>query len=127
VYSGNDLVIVGNQRNLFSLEHFRAKPQGLFWKAYYYLAKWFVSQAEGEPDDCTESCWEEQFKGSTDSKPNGPMSVGMDFSFIGFEHVYGIPSHADSFSLKNTKGSSDPYRLYNVDIFEYELYNPMSL
>lgn len=55
------------------------------------------------------------------------MSVGMDFTFIGFEHVYGIPEHADSLSLKNTKGSTDPYRLYNVDIFEYETYNPMSL
>lgn len=128
VYSGNDLVMVGNQRGLFNFEHYRAKPQGLFWRSFYYLAKWFVSNAEGETDEsCTESCWEESFKGSTDSKPHGPMSVGMDFTFVGFDHVYGIPSHADSFSLKNTKGSTDPYRLYNVDIFEYELYNPMSL
>ena len=128
VYSGNDLVIVGNQQGLFNFEHNRAKPQGLLKKAFYYLAKWFVSKAESETDEsCTESCWEENFKGNTDSKPNGPMSVGMDFTFVGFKHVYGIPSHADSFSLKNTKGTSDPYRLYNVDIFEYELYNPMSL
>jgi alpha 1,3-glucosidase len=33
----------------------------------------------------------------------GPMSVGMDFAFPGFEHVYGIPEHADSFALKSTK------------------------
>ncbi len=127
VFSGDDLVMVANQRGLFNFEQFRVKPQGLFRKVFRNLAKWFISQAEGEPDDCTESCWEEQFKGSSDSKPNGPMSVGMDVSFIGFEHVYGIPSHADSFSLKNTKGTSDPYRLYNVDIFEYDVYNPMSL
>ena len=29
------------------------------------------------------------------------------------EHVYGIPQHADTFSLKDTTGS-DPYRLYNL-------------
>jgi alpha 1,3-glucosidase len=23
--------------------------------------------------------------------------------------------------------SGDPYRLYNLDVFEYELYNPMAL
>lgn len=72
-------------------------------------------------------CWEETFKGSTDSKPNGPMSLGMDVTFIGFEHVYGIPEHADSFSLKDTKGTMDPYRLFNSDVFEYDLYSPMTL
>lgn len=46
---------------------------------------------------------------------------------VGIEHVYGIPEHADSFSLKNTKGATDPYRLYNLDVFEYELQNPMAL
>ena len=45
---------------------------------------------------------------------------------IGVEHVYGIPQHADTFSLKDTSGS-DPYRLYNLDVFEYELWNPMAL
>ena len=25
------------------------------------------------------------------------------------------------------RGSTDPYRLYNLDVFEYELYNPMAL
>ena len=29
------------------------------------------------------------------------------------EHVYGIPQHADTFSLKDTTGT-DPYRLYNL-------------
>jgi mannosyl-oligosaccharide alpha-1,3-glucosidase len=70
--------------------------------------------------------WEETFKSHVDSKPNGPESIGMDISFNDFQHVYGIPQHADSFSLKSTT-SSDPYRLYNLDVFEYELYNPMAL
>ena len=33
----------------------------------------------------------------------GPASVGMDFSFVGFRHVYGIPEHADVFPLRTTK------------------------
>lgn len=47
--------------------------------------------------------WEETFKSHTDSKPYGPTSVGVDISFPGSKHVYGIPEHADSFALKQTK------------------------
>jgi len=53
--------------------------------------------------------------------------VGIDVSFPGVEHVYGIPEHASTLSLKQTKGDTDPYRLYNLDVFEYELDNPMAL
>uniref|UniRef100_A0A671KTP8 Neutral alpha-glucosidase AB n=1 Tax=Sinocyclocheilus anshuiensis TaxID=1608454 RepID=A0A671KTP8_9TELE len=70
--------------------------------------------------------WEETFKSHTDSKPNGPSSISLDFSLPGVEHVYGIPEHADTLKLKNTDGS-DPYRLYNLDVFQYELHNPMAL
>uniref|UniRef100_F7FGD1 Neutral alpha-glucosidase AB n=1 Tax=Macaca mulatta TaxID=9544 RepID=F7FGD1_MACMU len=59
-------------------------------------------------------------------KPYGPMSVGLDFSLPGMEHVYGIPEHADNLRLKVTEGG-EPYRLYNLDVFQYELYNPMAL
>lgn len=55
------------------------------------------------------------------------MSIGMDFTFIGFDHCYGIPEHADSFALRDTKGQTDPYRLFNTDVFEYELNSPMAL
>ncbi|KAF9915500.1 hypothetical protein BX616_006019 [Lobosporangium transversale] len=78
-----------------------------------------------------ENLWEETFKGSTDSKPRGPESFGLDITFSGIQHVYGVPEHASSLSLKPTKGAgaaySDPYRLYNLDVFEYELDNPMAL
>lgn len=33
----------------------------------------------------------------------GPSSIGLDISYNGFEHVYGIPEHADTFALKSTK------------------------
>uniref|UniRef100_A0A672N397 Neutral alpha-glucosidase AB n=1 Tax=Sinocyclocheilus grahami TaxID=75366 RepID=A0A672N397_SINGR len=56
----------------------------------------------------------------------GPTSISLDFSLPGVEHVYGIPEHADDLKLKTTDGG-DPYRLYNLDVFQYELYNPMAL
>ena len=93
--------------------------------------------------------WEETFKSHTDSKPYGPTSVGVDISFPGSRFVYGIPEHADDFALKVTKlvwtrqwnwkwmihccnyfpqtRGMDPYRLYNTDVFEYELSSPMAL
>ena len=55
--------------------------------------------------------WEETFGGNTDSKPKGPESVGLDIIFPGYEHVYGIPGHASSLSLKQTRyeyGYSNP-------------------
>ena len=54
-------------------------------------------QEEEEPD-----MWEETFKSHTDSKPNGPESVGLDISFHDFQHVYGIPQHGDRFTLRST-------------------------
>uniref|UniRef100_A0A8C9ZHF2 Glucosidase II alpha subunit n=1 Tax=Sander lucioperca TaxID=283035 RepID=A0A8C9ZHF2_SANLU len=55
-----------------------------------------------------------------------PSAVSLDFSLPGVEHVYGIPEHADTLRLKTTD-NGDPYRLYNLDVFQYELYNPMAL
>ena len=40
--------------------------------------------------------------------------------------LFGIPEHADSFALKSTVGG-EPYRLYNLDVFEYELDSTMAL
>ena len=54
------------------------------------------------------------------------LAAAVDLAFPGFQHVFGLPQHADTFSLKDT-GSTDPYRLYNLDVFEYELWNPMAL
>lgn len=56
----------------------------------------------------------------------------------GTEHLYGIPEHATAMSLKPTvtpsEGDdrslprySEPYRLYTLDVFEYELDSPAAL
>ncbi|KAI1746079.1 glycoside hydrolase family 31 protein [Xylaria scruposa] len=75
--------------------------------------------------------WDETFGGNTDSKPRGPESVALDITFFGYDHVYGIPEHAGPLSLKETRGGdgayTEPYRLYNSDVFEYVLDSPMTL
>ncbi|TDH70954.1 hypothetical protein CCR75_005289 [Bremia lactucae] len=91
--------------------------------------------------DQTAEGWEESFDGHTDKKKFGPSSIGLDVTFHGSAEaprsLYGIPEHATDFGLKDTIESSedgeaytvvtDPYRLYNLDVFEYELDNPMAL
>jgi mannosyl-oligosaccharide alpha-1,3-glucosidase len=82
-----------------------------------------------QPD--TEGLWEEKFNEFTDTKPYGPMSVGMDISFPSSSFLYGLPEHASSTKLLSTVGANshykEPYRLYNLDVFEYELDETMAL
>lgn len=114
LYSGNSLVISGNAQGLLRFEHQQVKQE---------------PRPEGEAADmATEDpgAWEENFKSHQDSKPYGPMAVGMDITFVGAEQAYGLPEHADNLPLKSTK-KGDPYRLYNLDVFEYELHNNMAL
>ncbi|WKY09445.1 hypothetical protein Q1695_002089 [Nippostrongylus brasiliensis] len=102
----SDLIAQVNRDGKLKVEEYRLKEDG---KEY--------------PEDF----WEETFKSFTDSKPFGSSSVGVDVSFVGFAHAYGLPEHADSFALRTTTGNTDPFRLYNLDVFEYELNNPMAL
>ncbi|EPE02720.1 glycoside hydrolase family 31 protein [Ophiostoma piceae UAMH 11346] len=109
-----------NDRGLFNMDHWRAKVEPKEGDA---------TDAAANEDDGT--LWEETFGGNTDTKPRGPESVGLDISFVGYDHVYGIPSHTGPLSLKETRGGdgkySEPYRLYNLDVFEYILDSPMTL
>jgi alpha 1,3-glucosidase len=77
--------------------------------------------------DADDGKWEERWGGHVDSKPFGPQGVSVDVSFRA-EVLYGIPEHATSMALKNTKSEyQEPYRLYNLDVFEYELDVTMAL
>lgn len=77
----------------------------------------------------------ESHGGHADPMIRGRMSVGVDFAFPFAQHVYGIPEHASSLALPTTLLSSagipphykEPYRLYNLDVFEYEIDEPMAL
>uniref|UniRef100_A0A8C4WV05 Neutral alpha-glucosidase AB n=1 Tax=Eptatretus burgeri TaxID=7764 RepID=A0A8C4WV05_EPTBU len=146
VLSGGELVTSVNARGLLLFEHSRTRgntgkeetaseektqdesPEGEE-KAHEEEPDLGTDEKENQEEmteEEEEGTWEESFKSHHDSKPYGPMSVGLDFSLPGFEDVYGIPEHADSFRLRTTS-SGDPYRLYNLDVFQYELENPMAL
>ncbi|KAJ1352135.1 hypothetical protein KIN20_008335 [Parelaphostrongylus tenuis] len=53
-------------------------------------------------------------------------SVGLDIALVDMQFAFGLPEHAESFALRDTK-NYEPYRLYNLDVFEYELNSPMAL
>uniref|UniRef100_A0A671RDG0 Neutral alpha-glucosidase AB-like n=1 Tax=Sinocyclocheilus anshuiensis TaxID=1608454 RepID=A0A671RDG0_9TELE len=112
IVEGPQVLMSLNSRGLLAFEHLRSEQ---------VTGQENIKEEEDKP-----GMWEETFKSHTDSKPNGPSSISLDFSLPGVEHVYGIPEHADTLKLKNTDGS-DPYRLYNLDVFQYELHNPMAL
>ncbi|XP_018115471.1 neutral alpha-glucosidase AB isoform X1 [Xenopus laevis] len=157
ILSGQDLVLSVNSRGLLHFEHLRERKDTLSAKVssavgnmWHKVKTLFTSDSEkkdvpAETDEANPEevesvkeeenkmpevdepgMWDETFKTHTDSKPNGPSSVGLDFSLPGFENVYGIPEHADNLKLRTTEGT-DPYRLYNLDVFQYELYNTMAL
>uniref|UniRef100_A0AAR2K668 Glycoside hydrolase family 31 N-terminal domain-containing protein n=1 Tax=Pygocentrus nattereri TaxID=42514 RepID=A0AAR2K668_PYGNA len=124
IMEGPEVLLSLNSRGLFTLFcHLFSLFPLMHQSCHLYLCQ----QAEdGGKDKEEDGLWEETFKTHTDSKPNGPTSISLDFSLPGVEHVYGIPEHADNLKLKTTDGG-EPYRLYNLDVFQYELYNPMAL
>ncbi|KAJ7800000.1 glycoside hydrolase family 31 protein [Mycena olivaceomarginata] len=141
--------VVLNGRGLLHMEHFRNKkveetkteeaapaPE----EGAEDAAEQVVFQAEAEPEvnprawfegETEDDWWEERFSTWTDSKPKGPESLSIDISFPSHGTIYGIPQHATRLALPTTAGDSptftDPYRLYNADVFEYLASSPMSL
>ena len=75
--------------------------------------------------------WEETFRSHTDRRPYGPQSISFDVSFYGADFVYGIPERATTLALRPTRGpnveESEPYRLFNLDVFEYIHDSPFGL
>lgn len=120
-YQGETLTTSVNSKGLMNFEHLRKKPE----------AQPDQEGVDGEenkidPPEDDPGAWEENFKGHHDSKPNGPSAIALDFTFHQANILFGIPEHADSFALKTTT-SGEPYRLYNLDVFEYELKSTMAL
>ena len=157
MYHDGNLQIVANERNLLHYEYSRTRSEGqgrvltdadrhqgkevadygedglaIYTDGTKEEKKEIISDAS---EHAQEEDWEEMFNGHADSKPRGPMSVGIDFAFPFAQNVYGIPEHTSPLSLPTTTiGSAgispkynEPYRLYNLDVFEYELDNTMAL
>ncbi|KAI2793897.1 Glucosidase 2 subunit alpha [Penicillium oxalicum] len=135
VYGPNDSFEAIIRHSPFEVEFLRdGQPQiQLNKQGYFNVEHWRpkLDDKERESGEDESTWWEESFGSNTDSKPRGPESVGLDIVFPGFNHVYGIPEHADSLSLRETRGGpgnhENPYRMYNSDVFEYELDSPMTL
>lgn len=135
------LEMVLNERNFLNVEHWRPKSVKSEQQPKEGDAVDEQKTTEDEGEEEEEGMWEETFNGKKDSKPRGiffainliegPESIGLDITFVDYDHVYGIPEHASTFSLKSTTGGdgeySEPYRLYNLDVFEYDLDSPSSL
>ena len=107
-----------NERSLLNFDRYRTRDTVLPHSGYKVVDSTGVSGGKG--------VWEDRWNGFTDKNPRGPSSVGIDFTFANTGDVYGIPEHADSLSLKDTI-DKEPYRLYNLDVFEYELNERMAL
>lgn len=121
-YRNGELQVVLNERGLLNYEHWRPKPTGEGDDAKDPQ----ISALELE-----DGLWEDSFDSKTDKKSKGPEAVALDVTFVNYKNVYGIPEHADKLSLRETRGGpgnhEQPYRLFNVDIFEYETNSPMAM
>lgn len=103
----NDVEVVVNEHSFLNVEHYRTENENAS-----------NLNLDLELDfDMFQDSFEDSKK---DSLPFGPESIAVDIDFPGYKQVHGIPEHADSLALKSTVGTPWPYRLYNVDIFEYE-------
>lgn len=106
VFHGGHLSLIINERALLNIEHYRKKEDN-----YCNLL----------PEESSFNMFGDNFEYSRkDTIPFGPESVALDFSFKDYQNAYGIPEHADSLRLRDTS-ERDPYRLFNVDVFEYNL------
>lgn len=86
--------VMFNERGFMNMEHWRPKIEKEVKEGEE------SSQEVGEDES---TWWDESFGGNTDSKPKGPESLALDITFPDYEHVYGIPEHASSLSLKETR------------------------
>ncbi|CUM52441.1 unnamed protein product [Debaryomyces tyrocola] len=113
IYRGKEVQFILNDRNFLNYEHWRPESSN-------------AAHLSNEETDF--NMFHDDFHDARNDRiPLGPESIGLDFTLKGFKHVYGIPEHADDFNLKDTTDSDLPYRLFNVDIFEYETNSKMPM
>ncbi|XP_048649703.1 neutral alpha-glucosidase C isoform X3 [Marmota marmota marmota] len=120
--SEKEVVMSINSQGKLFFEHLQIPPKQRTTKENEESAS--INTSQENQEDL--GLWEEKFGSFVDVKANGPTSVGLDFSLHGFEHLYGIPQHAESHQLKNT-GDGDAYRLYNLDVYGYKIHDKMGI
>lgn len=112
IYYKGKLSMVINERSFLNVEHLRSKEDN-----FRNLL----------PEETSFNMFKDNFEYSrSDSIPFGPESVALDFTFKNFQYLYGIPEHAESLKLRDTT-NGEPYRLFNVDVFEYNVGSTMPM
>ena len=79
-----------------------------------------------ETAEASNSAGGSTFNGHHDPLTFGSSSVGLDIEFPHASHAYGLPERTVAHALPPTLGK-EPYRLMNLDVFEYLLDHPMGL
>lgn len=103
-----------NSRHLMNFEQYR--PQG---------ANAHAGLVDASDEDSSD-LFQENFAGHSDSKPRGPSAVGLDVTFESAVDITGLAEHAAGLHLAEN-GFHEPYRFYNLDVFEYALDVPSGL
>ena len=111
IYNSEHLITI-NDQSLLNFEHYRTLEQNF---------------ENVNAEEVSFNLFKDDFKDSKlDTLPFGPESVALDFRFHKFTNLYGIPEHADSLRLRDTS-EMDPYRLFNVDVFKYNINSTMPM
>jgi alpha 1,3-glucosidase len=119
---GGETHVQLNGRGLMNMEHWRPEPKKPEPAPEAPAVEGEAKEGEAKPEvekpqepkeakveeppvgaEDTSTWWEESFGGAQDTKPRGPESVGLDIAFPGYDFVYGIPEHASSMALKQTR------------------------
>lgn len=88
-------------------------------------------------DTGCDGCGSVMFKSHADPQPRGAQAVAADIFFPGATSLHGLPGRTLPLSLPvsvspslvapNVSAVTEPVRLYNLDVFEYELDKPLGL
>lgn len=132
VHDGAEVVLDMNGSGLFHVE-----SEALPAPSSTAPAAGEASASEGDAPPAPDT--DRQFGKHRDSMARGRQSLSCDFGFGGSPQLYGLAEHTAGLALRTTArvvpwaGShnvtrlDEPYRLYNLDVFEYELDSTMAL
>mmetsp|Transcript_165875 Transcript_165875/g.527382 ORF Transcript_165875/g.527382 Transcript_165875/m.527382 type:complete len:974 (+) Transcript_165875:62-2983(+) len=116
LWAGGRLLQRLNARHLLNFEQHRSK------EAHAAAGGPIVDATDVDSSDL----WDEAFGDFHDGKPRGPSAAAIDVTFERAPVLVGLAEHATRLHLA-APGFEEPYRLFNLDVFEYEVDVPMAL
>ena len=128
-YFNEELMITVNERSLLNMEFERNVRE--HYKVYNKIP--LDSSFKFPFDINSNNEFTEMFDGKIERFPMGPRAISLDFEFPYHVELSGIPERTtvkggielDDTLLIDVKNNdidiiSDPYRLFNLDVFEYQ-------